>query len=89
MSTGVQKIDMIYLFTSANMVDKGTEYLNYSYLKVLAFHFWLLLIPLNLPKLKDFPEGFHEKLHILKCKQPAHDKGTLDSADTLLYKALI
>ena len=26
---------------------------------------------------------------MLKCKQPAHDKGTLDRADTLLYKALI
>ena len=26
---------------------------------------------------------------LLKCKQPAYDKGTLDSADTLLYKALI
>ena len=26
---------------------------------------------------------------VLKCKQTAHDKGTLDSADTLLHKALI
>ena len=24
----------------------------------------------------------------LKCKKPAHDKGTLDSADTLMHKAL-
>ena len=30
-----------------------------------------------------------KKPWVLKCKQPAHDKGTLDSADTLLYKALI
>ena len=30
----------------------------------------------------------HHKLNLLKFKQPAHDKGTLDSADTLLYKAL-
>ena len=26
---------------------------------------------------------------MLKCKQPAHDKGTLGSADTLLHNALI
>ena len=26
---------------------------------------------------------------MIKCKQPAHDKGTLDGADTLLHKALI
>ena len=26
---------------------------------------------------------------MLKWKQPAHDKGTLDNATTLLYKALI
>ena len=24
---------------------------------------------------------------LLKCKEPAHDKGTLDSVDTLLHKA--
>ena len=29
------------------------------------------------------------KGRLLKCKQPAHDKGTPDSADTLLNKALI
>ena len=26
---------------------------------------------------------------VLKCKQPAHDKGTPDTADTLLHKSLI
>ena len=30
-----------------------------------------------------------KKPWLLKCKQPAHDKGTLDSVDTLLHKALI
>ena len=29
------------------------------------------------------------EMAILKCKQPAHDKRTLDSANTLLHKALI
>ena len=28
------------------------------------------------------------KKFMLKCKQPVHDKGTFDSADTLLHKTL-
>ena len=67
-------------------------FLRYRVWQTIFCHFvpFFALLPHYRPRNLKF--GINVKnvrRYLLRCKQPAHDKGTLDSVYTLLHKALI